>query len=628
MCGIAGFFRRSATTVGDDAVLAAAVTALAHRGPDGQGLLRLAHAGLGHARLAIIDLESGAQPMRSVGRRCAIVFNGEIYNYRELRAELAATGFALATHSDTEVVIGLYETGGIAALGRLRGMYAFALWDEREQCGLLVRDPVGIKPLFYADDGDGNLCFGSEAKAILAQRSERPRLAVDALHLLLNFRYVAGDQSLFEGIGQVPPGTAMIWSPHSPLQSRSLPEPRQVDGGPLAEAIIDSVRAHLTADVEVGAYLSGGIDSALVVAAATRAQGHGLPTFTLDVGDDPLEASNARASARLLGVDNTTGTLPDPTPGRQLRLLWHLEAPKVNAWQSSVLAGLARRRVKVALSGLGGDELFYGYNAHRWLHWVQRINAAMPGIATRTAGRLAERTLGSLSGVPNSEPERAAQVLAGAGNWSRVYGLLRNVWDRPGMRRWLYGPRMLDARLPDAFEWLDAAWPDDPDPLRAMVAFEWRHKMVNDLLWHEDRASMAEGLEVRVPFADAWLHARVRQEQAAVPAAAELGKSRLRAAARELLPAQIMTRPKSGFQLDAPAFLAGAMAGEVEFWLNDERVRRHQIFNPETVRQLRRLPPSKRYRWHSFMLWLMIQTHQWIAVFEDGMTVPTRHPTD
>jgi len=514
--------------------------------------------------------------------------------------------------------MGLYETVGVAGFARLRGMYAFALWDGANDTGLLVRDRVGIKPMFFGTDAAGVLRFGSEAKAVLAQQAQTAKLSEGALHLLLNFRYVVAEQSLFDGIQQLAPGTILTWRRDRAFTLQPLPAELFSGLGSLADELADSVRAHLTADVEVGAYLSGGIDSAIVVALARSALGHSLQTFTLEVGDDPAEARNAATSAGLLEVDNAVAGLPAPSAHSLLRLLWHLETPKINALQSSALAGFTRRKVKVTLSGLGGDELFYGYNAHRWMYWASRLH---PTAGFRVLGRSSAKILGALSALPNSDPQRAAQIMGSVGCWSRVYGLMRNVWDSPSMRRWLYGPRMLDAKLPDAFDWLDSAWPAGPDPLRAMADFEWRNKMVNDLLWHEDRASMAEGLEVRVPFADARLHAVVRELQAQTPSAAELGKSRLRSVARQWLPDSILNRPKSGFQLDATSFMGREMGAAIDYWLTDECVRRHAMFNPATVRQLRDLSPQRRSRWHSFMLWLMIQVHQWLELFEEGIPV-------
>jgi asparagine synthase (glutamine-hydrolysing) len=217
-------------------------------------------------------------------------------------------------------------------------------------------------------------------------------------------------------------------------------------------------------------------------------------------------------------------------------------------------------------------------------------------------------------------------MLARLGDWPVVYGLLRNAWDSPALRRRLYGPRLLDAPLPDAFEWLRSAWPAHADPLSALAEFEWSNKMVNDLLWHEDRVSMANGVEVRVPFVDSRLRAWVDAHEARLPAAQRLGKRTLRAAVGAVVPAAVLTRPKSGFQLDAPRFVQGPLAAYADHWLADARVRDIGLFDPAGVRALRALPARRGHRWHYFMLYLMAQSQHWVDAFERGsMLDPLLH---
>jgi asparagine synthase (glutamine-hydrolysing) len=376
-------------------------------------------------------------------------------------------------------------------------------------------------------------------------------------------------------------------------------------------ALLDSVKAHLVADVPIGCYLSGGIDSGVIAAMARRCADKPVPTFTLAVGDDPNEASNAAATAAALGLENERAALEGSVASELPAMLWHVETPKVNSLQLFRLARVARRRVKAVLSGLGGDELFGGYNAHRIFGACARLPRA-----ARLLGRPA-RLLGSLPGtdgaVPFTELGRSLDMLGGLGDWPAVYGLLRNVWDSAAMRGWLYGPRMLDHDLPDAFEALRARWPQADSPLQAMLRLEWQEKMVNDLLWQEDRASMAAGLEVRVPMVDAYVRASVERQGAIAP-----GKGPLREVAARYLPGEVLRRPKSGFQLDAPRFFDSHLRGLARHWLAPERVREYGVFRPEAVRTLLRLPPRTRFRWHFFILYLMLQTHMWIEIFERG----------
>jgi len=375
----------------------------------------------------------------------------------------------------------------------------------------------------------------------------------------------------------------------------------------LDNVLADSVRAHLIADVEVGCYLSGGIDSGLI-AALTRRYSSSVPTFTLMVGDDPDEARNAAETARILALPNVQAELGTDEVQSLPRVLWHVETPKVNAIQLFRLAELARTKTKAVLSGLGGDELFAGYNAHRIFQLMTRLPAG--------ATRAVSNALGGLwpsSTTRFEERERALHMGAALGDWPKVYALLRNIWDSTELRQWLYGERLLDQSLPDAIAVVRERWPQDRTPLAAMVEFEWRNKMVNDLLWQEDRASMSVGLEVRVPFVDLAVYDAVSKS-----GPPRVGKALLREIAARHLPRKVLDRPKSGFQLDAPVFYARHLQSLAEHWLAPQRVKEYGIFNVETVAALRRLPVHRRFRWHFFMLYLMIQTHQWIEIFERG----------
>lgn len=609
MCGISGVFSVvPLNPVAEQAGLERMRRSLQHRGPDGSGMKLFEHAALVHNRLAIIDLSTGEQPLLNRAGTICIAFNGEIYNYRELRTRYP--DYPFRTQSDTEVILAIYESEGIAGFGKLRGMYAFSLWDTRTQTGLLVRDPVGIKPLFYSQRG-GRLCFGSEAKAILAQQ-QHAQLDTDSLHHLLNFRYVAGNTSLFQGIQQVPPGTAISWRKGEycqfEIEQAQLPLPKD-----LSEAMQSAVDRHMVADVPIGCYLSGGIDSAIVARLASARSA--LDSYTLDVGDDPNESRNAADTAQLLGIPNLQRPfhLDDPIALHR-SLIRHLEAPKVNALQSAMLAEFVSGYTKVALSGLGGDELFYGYNAHRIMWLAMQAKRFAPG---KTNTLFADALLRAWPPVPVwNERQRALAMISAMPNWSRVYGILRNVWDSPQMRGLLYGERMLDASPPDSFAWLEREFPDAGDPVESMQRFEFRHKMVNDLLWHEDRVSMRVGLEVRVPFLD-WELVRFTGSQSRrelMPFGA--GKSTLKEYARGILPSTILKRKKSGFQLNIREVFGTVLKPVIDEYLNDERLRRHRLFNPRFVQDVLRSRDQAGRRWHYFLLYLMAQTHMLLEEFD------------
>lgn len=607
MCGLSGFFSAAPLQPAAEAArLERMRAALAHRGPDGSGIEVFDQAVLIHNRLAIIDVAGGHQPLFGACGTC-VVFNGEIYNYRQLRERLS--DYPFRTQSDTEVIVALYERKGLAGFRHLRGMYAFALWDG--QRGILVRDSRGIKPLFYAVE-QGRLLFGSEAKAILAHGEGSTQLNLAALHLLLNFRYVAGESTLFTNIVQVPPGAVLVWTPER-LERQYLAQPDGTSLNDLDLAFSAAVQSHLVADVPLGCYLSGGIDSALIARHACRHTA--IEGFTLEVGDDPREADHAAETARWLKIPDYRQAFVITEPVALHRsLVWHLEAPKVNALQGAMLAEFTARRVKVALSGLGGDELFYGYNAHRILWLAQQARKLVPGSSNRW---LASALVPLVKGRGLwSEPQRAVEMLAALPDWARVYGILRNVWDSPALRRLIYGERMLDAALPNAFAWLEQRFPNEPDAAAAMARFEFGHKLINDLLWQEDRVSMRVGLEVRVPFLDQDLVGCIQRlpRQALMPGGRK--KHRLKVHARAQLPDFILRRPKSGFQLDIVAAAHGVLKPFFEEYLTEERLNYHRLFNYDFVRSVRSQPVRGELRWHYFLLYLMAQCHALREIFD------------
>ncbi len=611
MCGIAGWL--STTPIAENALpsLKLMIDSIAHRGPDGEGTALFEYAALGHRRLAIIDLQTGQQPMFSHDRRYCISFNGEIYNYQALRNTLIEQGHTFQCHSDTEVIMELYRAKGWQGFSQLRGMFAFVLWDNQQQQGLLVRDPQGIKPLFIQHNGD-QLCFASEAKALLARTKQRPSLNCNALHQLMNFRYLPGEMSLFEGISQLAAGRVLCWQPTGETVQHKIPPPETTSGDTLSQ-LHDTINQHLTADVEVGCYLSGGIDSATI--AAVVAQQQPLRSFTLAVGDDPDEAINAAKSAQILGIDNQQGKISGDLEQQLLDLVWHLETPKVNALQVSQLAQLASRELKVTLSGLGGDELFLGYNAHKIFAQCQSLSRWLPRLASQPLGKLGAGIINTLQRTPWSEPQRAMQMLQNLGNWPQLYGLLRNVWDNPNMRQQIYGPRMLDQPLENSFALLEQRWPQNEPPIAAMAQFELHNKMVNDLLWQEDRVSMAVGLEVRTPFVDGPLIAHLQQlspEQLMSGGA----KGYMRQVIRPLLPNQILNRPKSGFQLHSPHFFQQQLKPLAARWLSRDITEQYGLFNYQFIESLQKQPPRTGLRWHYFMLYLMLLSHMWMMRFE------------
>lgn len=615
MCGISGWFSSKPESRADLAYLQRMNSQIQHRGPDGDGVGVYGAARFGHVRLAIIDQKGGEQPLSTLDGKVTITFNGEIYNYQSIRKELELSGTRFKTNSDTEVIACLYQKEGVTGFSKLRGMFAFALWDEVKASGFLVRDSLGIKPLFYSQSDEGDLYFCSEAKGLLVVNPSCAKLDESILHQVMNFRYIPGDGSLFKGIKQLGPGQIMSWNQDGTnhLEIRAA----KFSYASIEGALRDAVNAHLISDVAVGTYLSGGVDSALVTALANSTAPSPLDSFTLNVGDDAMEAENAKASARLLGVPNHCADAELPNLESFRSLIWHLEVPKINSFQVYELSRLASQHVKVVLSGLGADELFTGYNLHQIIYQLDKLSKLASPLSV--LGNVIHKSLSPLLRTNKDvwpESDRALGLIANLSNLPALYGLIRNVWDAPDLRGKVYGPRMMDVQLDGCESYLAQHFDTQGNMLERVLRFENDHKLVNDLLWQEDRCSMAFGLESRVPFVDAQLKATLSEVKIDLLMKGGRKKQLLKEISSQTLPKQILNRPKSGFQVDSPTYFHHNLKALTDIYLSKEYVRKAGLFNPRFVENVKSLPMKKKYRWHYFMLYLMIGSHVWLETFE------------
>ncbi len=582
MCGVAGVYAYSSLAAPvDRAELRAVRDHMAARGPDGQGEWYSQHGrvGIAHRRLAIIELSSaGAQPMTSANGRLVISFNGEIYNYRELRAELQARGCVFTTGSDTEVLLQLYAEYGTGMLDKLRGMFAFALWDAGKSAMLLARDPFGIKPLYYADDGK-TLRFASQVKALLrAAVDTRPEPAGHAGFFL--WGSVPSPWTLYRGIRALPAGHFM-WADeravHPPqafcLVSDILrdaagqrPTGSEEDAvHAIAAAMKQSLRAHLVADVPVGVFLSAGVDSA-VLASLTAAAGASLRTVTLGfqeyAGTPDDEVPLAETIARSLRAEHTTMVVRQSDfEAERAKLLAAMDQPSidgVNSW--FVARAAAAQRVKVALSGLGGDELFGSYPSFRDVPLLTRLVgplARVPGLG------MVVRTLSEPLLRRMTSPKYAG-LLEYGGTLSGAYLLRRGLhmpWELPrlmdpDMARAGWSELQTLARLDRTHVGRRGAGNDRLSLSALEMCWYMRHQLLADADW----AGMAHSLEIRVPFADVQLLRAVAPWLAAYPA---LTKSRLAAAAAPNLPALVLNKKKTGFLVPTRTWLLASDGSRV-----------------------------------------------------------------
>lgn len=600
MCGIAGLFTASAEREADLRRRVGAMTeALGHRGPDGQDLWLQPEAGLafGHRRLAIIDLsDAGRQPMVSEDGRWVLTYNGEIYNHRVLRAELEGEGVRFHGHCDAEVLLEACAHWGVRrTVEGLNGIFAFALWDRRERRLFLVRDQLGVKPLYWSLQ-DGVLRFGSELKALRAEPGFDASLDRAALAAYLRFAYVPAPYTAYAGARKLPPGYILslaageeprlecYWDALSiaeagQRQPMNLSRREAVDR--LEVLLKDAIAGQTMADVPLGAFLSGGIDSSSVVALMQAATGKTARTFTIGFAEAGFdEAPHARAVAEHLGSDHTElyvdaeqalAVVPE------LPRLYDEPFADVSQIPTYLVSALTRQSVTVALSGDGGDELFAGYNRHLW---GRRIGRWPLGLREAAAGAL-ERVPPSLwrrAGGDAANRARKLRRALSAPDLETLYRRTVSQWDDPGA---LLGvteaPSLLDASdLAERF----------PDPLARMQILDLMTYLPDDVLAKVDRASMAVGLEARVPLLDA----RVVEFAWALAPRFKLrggqGKWLLRQVLRRHLPRRLIDRPKQGFSVPIGAWLRGPLRDWAEALLDERRLREEGLLDPAPVRAL------------------------------------------
>ncbi len=621
MCGIAGTFG-----FGDRELLRAMTDAIAHRGPDGEYFYHDGPVHLGNRRLAILDPQGGAQPMRNEDGSVVVVYNGEIYNYPELRKRLVSRGHRLTSRCDTEILPHLYEDEGIDFVNRLNGIFAFALWDRAKRTLFLVRDPLGVKPLVYAHEGSC-LAFGSEAKAVLASRLVQPELDEVSLHLSMNVRYIPGERTLFAGIRRLPPGGILEvdedgvrarrygqidWSPKSDLSEEDWVEAIQ-------EHLEASIARQLLSDVPIGVCLSGGIDSTCLVAMVRKRHSGPLNTFTLGFNEPWDENEDARFVAERFGTEHHEIVLHEPAMSYLREAIYFTEEPKVNCLQLYLLHRFIGSHVKVALSGLGGDELFAGYDFYTYLRRLRRPRALVPRpVAKYAIGPgldLMARLVARLNRPTLDVYARGLEWIAALHDGARHYLLLRNAWDFNEVLLDRVYTRDFRHRLASRCrESFDGYFPGERSLEGEALRAEFATKLVGDLLHNEDTMSMAHSVESRVPLLDLELvrfAARIPDELRFSRGL----KGLLKEALEDVLPAETLKKKKWGFTVDPVEQYKKDLRSMAADLLTPERLRDGGIFNPRFVTTLIESRPHPRLRWHYFMLWQMIGLELWRELF-------------
>jgi asparagine synthase (glutamine-hydrolysing) len=662
MCGLTGFYQPGGFSAADAKALATAMAQrIVHRGPNDSGVWTDADAGLAlaHRRLSIIDLSpAGHQPMLSTSGRYVLVFNGEIYNHLRLRRELEAGNFhphpqrgreislggggnvAWRGHSDTETLLAGFEMWGLkATLKKTVGMFAIALWDRAERTLTLARDRVGEKPLYYGWQG-GIFLFGSELKALKAHPAFTGEIDRDALSFLLRHNYLPAPYSIYKGIRKLPPGTylnLLIGQRESePVPYWSLREvaergQTQPFAGSETEAVtaleallLESIGLQMIADVPLGAFLSGGVDSSTVVALMQAQSSRPVKTFTIGFHEEGYnEAEHARAVARHLGTEHTE-LYVTPEQARavipQLPALYDEPFADSSQIPTFLVSQLAKQHVTVSLSGDAGDELFGGYNRYFWATAIWRKLGRMPvslrkmaagGLSifstpawnrcyALVAGRLPLR-LGVVQ--PGDKIHKLAEILA-ASSPEEMYRGLVSHWKHPANV-------VIGATEPPTVLTDQSSWPAIHDFEQRMMYLDAMSYLPDDILVKVDRAAMGVSLETRVPLLDhrvveyAWqlpLSMKIRGGQ---------GKWILRQVLYKYVPKELMERPKMGFGVPIDSWLLGPLREWAEALLDEARLKRESFFNPVPIRHKWREHLSSERNWQ-YYLWDVLMFQAWL----------------
>jgi asparagine synthase (glutamine-hydrolysing) len=628
MCGIAGFAFVDQRHPVDRELLKRMTAVMRHRGPDADGFHIGPGVGLGHRRLSIIDLAGGDQPIYGEDRSCAVILNGEIYNFHELQRELADRGHVFKTRSDTESIVHAYEEWGLDCVTRLRGMFAFALWDESRRRLILARDRAGKKPLYYHADGE-RLVFASEIKGLLQDPSIKRRLSPESLNDYFSFGNIPSPNTVFQDIYQVPPAHLLLWERgQSRLQEYwdvtfqptgpSRPEEALEAFAPLFD---EAVRIRMVADVPLGAFLSGGIDSSAVVASMARQSNR--PVVTTSVGfaeRTHSELEHARLVARavrsrhheILVRPNAVEDLP--------RLVWHLDQPFADssALPTYYVSKAAREQVTVALSGDGGDEIFAGYQRRYGVHRLEsRLRRLVPeplrrGVLARL-GRIYPRA----EWIPR--PLRWKLVLLNLGqSFERAYFNDLSLFLEEEKEA-LCSPEFLaQTRHHDPFHAFARHFERvrGADPLSRILYVDFKTWLHNDILVKVDRMSMSCSLEVRAPLLD---H-KVVEFAAALPPELKyrgpVSKFLLKRHVASRLPGLDASRPKQGFELPLAAWLRGDLRDTARDLLFSARAAQRGYVRPETVMRIWAAHQRGR-RNHASQIWALLVLELWLREYLD-----------
>jgi asparagine synthase (glutamine-hydrolysing) len=621
MCGLCGLLHLNLEKRADEALVHSMARIIRHRGPDDEGFHVEGPVGLGHRRLSIIDLSGGHQPISNEDDTCWIIFNGEIYNYRPLAEDLKSRGHVFKTRSDTETILHAYEEFGEDCVHRLRGMFAFAVWDSRKKKLFIARDRVGIKPLYYTVH-DNTLYFGSEIKSFFQNPAIPRRMNLDALDEYLSFRYVPAPKTMFEGIYKLPPGGLMVvedgkvnvrqyWD----LQFRQTgEEDLKTWTEKFEQKIRESIDIRLMSEVPLGVFLSGGIDSSVVTAMMSGMLDEPVKSFSVGYTqkDHINEFPFARQVAGRYECDHRELEISPTDFGDFVpRLVWHLDEPVADSACVPLffLSELTRKHVTVILSGEGADELLAGYYLYKKMLLIEKLRK-LPALSQ----------VFGLLGMIFPEGKLRKYLRQAALPLDRAYRGVSPVFTDEQRARLYPGSQKKPGAIQDFTESVLSRVPDE-HPLNRMLYFDTRYWLPDDLLVKADKMTMASSLELRVPLLDHEL----MEMAASLPIEAKLEgnntKRILRDIARPLLPPDILNRPKKGFPVPIQEWFAGDLSAFSRDSLLSPNSSVGDILDQVEIEEILRRHESGREDC-SDRIWTLLVLEHWKRVYIDSAQAP------
>ncbi|HEX8292554.1 MAG TPA: asparagine synthase (glutamine-hydrolyzing) [Pyrinomonadaceae bacterium] len=636
MCGINGIALSSRSGRRVEAGLVERMRdVLTHRGPDDCGLFVEGSVGLGHRRLSIVDVAAGHQPMTNEDGSLQIVYNGEVYNHADHRPGLEAQGHVYRTHCDTETILHLYEEKGARCVEDLRGMFAFAIWDARKGELFIARDRLGVKPLYYAHAEDGSLYFASEIKAILEAGGVRAELNYAALPDYLANHAPSGEETLYRGVRRLLPGHTLLWRDGQVRVERYWDVTFADDGAggerrreadlieEWAELFRTSVRLRLMADVPLGMFLSGGIDSSAIAAVMSQLVDEPIKTFSVAFAErEANEFEYARMVAAQLGTDHHEVVVsPEEFFGALPQLVWHEDEPLAHLASVPLyfVSKLAQRHVKVVLTGEGSDEMLAGYGRYRKTVYNLALGRRYQSLAPAPLRRAVARAVGSLGAGSRVRQKLERTFVCLPADLESLYFDNFAVFPR-AMQRRLLTPSTVERAGAGADPYVGLnrllAASDASTPLNRLLYADTK-TYLHELLMKQDQMSMAASIESRVPFLD---HKLV-EFSARLPERLKLRgwttKYVLRRAMKGVLPEAILTRPKMGFPVPLGAWLRGRHRNVLDEYVTSERARARGIFDADFVARVVGEHVSGE-RDHSERLWTLVNFEVWLRRFMDG----------